>query len=666
MAGDDVSKRQAETPDNGSDEVERGNWGNRWEFLLSCVGLSVGLGNVWRFPYLAAANGGGAFLIPYIIMLILVGKPMYYMELAFGQFGGLGPVTIWRCTPIAKGIGVAMLVVTFIVAIYYNVLMCYTIFYIAASFQSTVPWSECNPEWADMDTCFVLSNKSQLAAFNGTNSSRISSSQQYWERYVLDISDGIHELNGVKWDLALCLLLSWVIVCGCLFKGIKTSGKVIYFAATFPYVILLTLLIRGLLLEGSTKGILYFIIPDWSKLTDIKVWKAAAGQMFFSLSVSMGGLIMYSSYNPFKNNVHRDAMVVSILDTVTSFISGLVIFSILGAMAHDMDVPVESVVKEGPGLAFVAYPEALSRLPVPQLWSVLFFFMLFILGLDSEFAMIETISTCVSDEYPQLRRHKTKLCIILCVVCYLLGLPCVTRGGQYVLTMLDEYGSSTSLIFIAICECIAIAWVYGISRLCDDIEYMLGNRPGYYWKATWTITSPIALAFIFTYAVIDYKPLKYGKSYEYPTWANALGWMIFLISILQIPIWGFICVFRQNASTLSEKFKLAKAPTSEWGPSDKSLKDDYLMLIEKKKNKKIGIDNIGAELPVELTGFSKSHNRQSANSMYQPGLTNGDSEKINGTLYPTINLVPTANGMDNPVFQVQDETRTNNGHQNSK
>lgn len=658
MTGDDVSKRQAEAPDNGSGEVERGGWGNRWEFLLSCVGLSVGLGNVWRFPYLAAANGGGAFLIPYIIMLVLVGKPMYFLELAFGQFGGLGPATIWRCAPIAKGIGIAMLVVTFIVAIYYNVLMSYTIFYIAASFQSTVPWSECNPAWADMDTCFVLSNKSQLAAFNGTNLTRISSSQQYWERFVLDISDGIHNLNGVKWDLALCLLLSWIIVCGCLFKGIKTSGKVIYFAATFPYVILFTLLIRGLLLDGSTKGILYFIIPDWSKLADIKVWKAAAGQMFFSLSVSMGGLIMYSSYNPFRNNVHTDALIVSILDTITSLISGLVIFSILGAMAHDMDIPIKDVVKEGPGLAFVAYPEALSRLPVPQLWSVLFFFMLFILGLDSEFAMIETISTCISDEFPKLRRFKTKLCILLCVICYLLGLPCVTRGGQYVLTMLDEYGSSTSLIFIAVCETIAICWIYGISKICDDIEYMLGHRPGYYWKATWTISSPIALAFIFIYAVIDYKPLKYGATYQFPTWANVIGWLIFLISILQIPIWGFICVYKQNATTIKEKFKMAKAPSSEWGPSDKSLMEDYKMTIEKKKNKKLGIDNLGAEIPVELTGFAKPPNRQSTISVTMVG----ENEKSNGSLYPTLTPINSGNGMDNPVFQVQDETKTSNGH----
>ncbi|CAG2180817.1 unnamed protein product, partial [Oppiella nova] len=197
------------------------------------------------------------------------------------------------------------------------------------------------------------------------------------------ISPGIDQLNGIKWDLALCLAISWIIVILCLLKGVKTSGKVVYFAATFPYVILISLLIAGVVQEGAWEGIKYFIVPQWDKLLEIKVWQAAAGQMFFSLSVAMGGLIMFSSYNDFRHNIFQDAMIVSVLDTITSIISGLVIFSVLGAMAHDLGpgVSVTDVVKSGPGLAFVTYPEALTRLPFPQVWSVLFFFMLFTLGL---------------------------------------------------------------------------------------------------------------------------------------------------------------------------------------------------------------------------------------------------------------------------------------------
>ncbi|KAH9363593.1 hypothetical protein HPB48_013758 [Haemaphysalis longicornis] len=414
--------------------TSRGNWGSKWEFLLSCVGLSVGIGNVWRFPYLAYQNGGGAFLIPYLIMLALAGKPMYFLELAFGQFAGQGPLTIWACSPICKGVGAAMVCVSMVVAVYYNVIMAYTIYYTASTFQAQVPWQRCDPLWANNTPCFVRSQNTSLINLNETK----PSSQVYWERYVLDISDGLDDLGGVKWDLALCLLLSWIIVVACLVKGIKTSGKVVYFAATFPYVILITLMITGLCQPGAINGVLYFITPSFERLRDIKVWQAAAGQMFFSLSLSMGGLIMYSSYNKFSNNVFRDAMIVSVLDTFTSIISGMVIFSVLGAMAHDLgNVDVKDVAQGGPGLAFVAYPEALTRLPVPQLWSVLFFLMLFILGLDSEFAILETFVTSVCDQAPFLRRHKWAFTIVMGIVCFLLGLPMVTRV-IFIFSMVDQ------------------------------------------------------------------------------------------------------------------------------------------------------------------------------------------------------------------------------------
>ncbi|OQR73138.1 sodium- and chloride-dependent glycine transporter 2-like [Tropilaelaps mercedesae] len=508
----------------------------------------------------------GAFLIPYLVMLMLIGKPMYFMELAFGQFAGQGPLTIWACSPFCQGVGMAMIISSLIVCVYYNVVMCYTLYFMASTFQAQLPWEVCNPSWV-LFGCYVRSesvkfsqNRSESAMSGLSNAteyniaSRLPSSQLYWERTVLDISSGIENLDGIKWDLALCLLISWIIVIACLLKGIKTSGKVVYFAATFPYVILLTLTVTGLLQEGAMQGVVYFITPNFRKLLSIEVWQAAAGQMFFSLGVSGGGLIMYSSYNRFTNDVFRDAMIVSILDTVTSIIAGLVIFSVLGAMAHELGVKVEDVVQGGPGLAFVAYPEALARLPCPQFWSVLFFLMLFTLGLDSEFALLENFLTGISDAVPVLRRHKMAFTIITGVCCFILGLPFVTRGGQYVLEVMDKYGGSTALIFIAICECIAISWIYGYNNIAADINFMLGKKLGLYWKCTWRYTAPAILVVVFTLALIDAaNPLTYG-AYVFPSWANAMGWCVALCAMLQVPIWAlvqFCCVkdsdsFRQG------------------------------------------------------------------------------------------------------------------------
>lgn len=563
--------------------ASRGNWGSKWEFLLSCVGLSVGIGNVWRFPYLAYENGGGAFLIPYLLMLLLAGKPMYFMELSFGQFAGVGPLSIWSCLPIAKGIGYAMVTVCLIVVVYYNVIMAYTLYYIGVTFQSTVPWSRCDPAWATGTLCHIRGE-----VLNSTMNHSKTSSQVYWERSVLQLTDGIDQLGGIKWELALCLLISWIIVVICLIKGIKTSGKVVYFAATFPYFILITLLITGLIQEGAFTGVLYFITPTWEKLLDIQVWQAAAGQMFFSLGVSMGALIMYSSYNDFRNNIFRDAMVVSIMDTLTSIISGMVIFSVLGAMAHDLGegTKIEDVVASGPGLAFVAYPEALSRLPIPQLWAVLFFLMLFILGLDSEFALLENVLTSISDEFPILRRYKMIFCITSGIVCFFLGLPCVTRGGQYVLELMDKYGGGIAIVLVAVMENVAIMWIYGVDRFCDDIKFMLGKRPNIYWRATWTFTAPLILAMVFIYSLIKHKPIKYGD-YDYPDWADGIGWFLALLSIMQIPAWAIYIVLKQDGKDLKMKFKQALKPSEEWGPADEELKDDWksgmktMMMLDK-------------------------------------------------------------------------------------
>ena len=191
---------------------------------------------------------------------------------------------------------------------------------------------------------------------------------------------------------------------------------------------------------------------------------------------------MFGSYNQFRSKVHIDAHIVSIIDFLTSLIASVVIFSTLGHSAHLMGVPVDQVAKGGQGLAFVAYPEALSHLPVPHLWSVIFLLMLFLLGLDSEFALFETVTCALFDSFPALRKHKMMVTSLMCLACFLLGLPCVTQCGQYVLDLMDTYGASLSVMVIAVAEMVAIMWGYGVNNFCEDIKLMLGFTPGWYFK----------------------------------------------------------------------------------------------------------------------------------------------------------------------------------------
>ncbi|GCC18333.1 hypothetical protein chiPu_0022360, partial [Chiloscyllium punctatum] len=209
-------------------------------------------------------------------------------------------------------------------------------------------------------------------------------------KVVLRRSSSIEETGEIVWYLALCLLLAWLIVGAALSKGIKSSGKAVYFTATFPYVVLTILLIRGITLEGAYKGIEFYIGKqlDLSKLTNAEVWKDAATQIFYSLAVGWGSLITLSSYNKFHNNCYTDTIVVCVVNCATSVFAGFVIFSILGHMAHKQDKLVSEVVQSGFGLAFIAYPEALAQLPWAPLWATLFFFMLITLGLSSQFVAV--------------------------------------------------------------------------------------------------------------------------------------------------------------------------------------------------------------------------------------------------------------------------------------
>ncbi|XP_071951275.1 sodium-dependent proline transporter-like isoform X2 [Antedon mediterranea] len=561
--GKKAKELELEEAYKNEDNDERGNWGGKLDFMLSTIGFAVGLGNVWRFPYLCYENGGGAFLIPYCLMLFCAGLPLFFLELGFGQFAGLGCISIWKISPIFKGLGWGMVAITAMVCCYYNIVISYTLFFLFASFTSELPWKSCDHEW-NTEKCLVV-NSTGASVYN---SSREWPSQEYWDNHVLQKSSGLEEMGKLRWQLVLCLLLAWVVVCGCIIKGVKSSGKVVYFTATFPYIVLVILLIRGVTLPGALDGIHFYVYPKFHLLKNPKVWKDAAVQIFYSLGPAWGGLHTLASYNKFRNNCHRDAIIVALTNCGTSIFAGFVIFSIIGFMAHDAGVPVGDVVKSGPGLAFVVYPEAVSRMPGAPFWSVVFFFMLFTLGLDSQFVMMETIITAICDELKHyvanVYTYKVKTTIAFCIIGFLLGLPHVTEGGIYLLTLMDVYSAGFSLLFIALLEIICVIYVYDFRRFVRDLTYMLEFAPNMYWMVTWIIVGPSIIVFIFIFFCIGYEPLTYGD-YVYSKGAEALGWLMVLAAIAPIIICAVHAVWKQEG-TLWERIVKSSRPTDDWGP----------------------------------------------------------------------------------------------------
>uniref|UniRef100_A0A1I8J7H8 Transporter n=1 Tax=Macrostomum lignano TaxID=282301 RepID=A0A1I8J7H8_9PLAT len=588
------ASNSAEAPQAGegeaADENEaRGNWTGQFDFLLSCIGYAVGLGNVWRFPYLCYKNGGGAFLIPYLIMLGVAALPLFYMEVAFGQFGNLGPVTIWKACPLLKGTGWAMVSISALVSIYYNVIIAWALFYLFASFNSKVPWADCNNYWNDFH-CRDLSVNTTNATHNvpgnlragfnpnpeacsqdlKTNCTQYQTpSEQYFERVML----GYTSLNGAikkmsdpigppQWHVTLCLLLAWIIIYACLLKGVKTSGKVVYFTATFPYLVLVILLIRGATLEGAKEGIIFYLKPDFSLLLTSEIWSAAAVQIFYSLGVAFGCLTTMSSYNKFRNNCYKDALIVAGINSGTSIFAGFAIFSVIGFMAHKTGLPVAEVTKSGPGLAFVAYPEGLAAMPVAPLWSVLFFIMILTLGVDSQFAMVETVLTACMDEWPWLQENFTKQAIfksVVCLVMFLLGIPMCCPGGIYYFSMLNDYCAYYNLFVVALVEMLGISYLYGIKNFLNDIQMMLGFRPGPYWIACWFGITPALILFIAIFSLVKYQSPSYNSE-PFTIWGEAMCWLMMVGSVLFIPCCGIYEVWRRGGLTAALK------ETPDWGP----------------------------------------------------------------------------------------------------
>lgn len=595
--------------------AERVGWSHPIEFVLSCIGYAVGIGNVWRFPYLVYRNGGGAFFIPFCLMLVTMGLPIFFLEVIIGQYSRAGPtIAFGRMAPAFQGLGYCTVVVMALVNIYYMVIVAWILFYMFASFSSKLDWAYCDNEY-NTNNCYsglqdlecqknnslqIFYNKTCMSistvcssfgmdiAVNDTSHcvdsnhtkkalrhlyTRVLSSEEYFSDYVLGIRGATWEdWGGIRWELLGCLTLAWIVCFFCLIKGIQSVGKIVYFTALFPYFVLLALLIRGLTLEGegASEGNYFYITPKWEKLKEAKIWGDAASQIFYSLGIGCGSLVTLSSYSNITNNCHRDAVFVTIANVLTSIFAGFVIFSIMGFLANQMNMPIDEVVRSETGLAFIAYPEAVVRMPLPNLWAILFFFMLFILGLGSQFAGIQTISAMVLDIRPDLRKYETYVILAICGCCWLLAIPMVFDGGIYLFTLMDWNTCSWAVLLIGFAQVVLASWFYGCNKFLHNIKEMqmkFGRLLYSYWWLSWVALAPITTLGVFVYLMWTYEFPKYGK-YQFPLWANSIGVLIGLSTLAPMPIFFFYQLWkRPNRSLLK--------PTALWSlAAEKELKND--------------------------------------------------------------------------------------------
>ncbi|XP_047209183.1 sodium- and chloride-dependent transporter XTRP3-like isoform X4 [Girardinichthys multiradiatus] len=427
---------------------------------------------------------------------------------------------------------------------------------------------------------------------------RATPTQYFFYRETLNISPSIQENGSIHTGQALCFLLAWLITYLFIVRGVKSTGKVVYFTATFPYVVLFIYLIRGITLHGAINGVKYMFTPKMEELSNPTTWINAATQIFFSLGLGFGSLIAFASYNQYHNNFEHQAIIVSLINSGTSIFSSVVTFAIYGfkatlnyenclertrivllntfSLAEDSitidnvfewigklnktypeqfaelsckleDCNLESELStavEGTGLAFIVYSEAIKNMPLSQLWSVLYFVMLLLLGMGSMLGNITAIIT-------PLRDFKVLSCIsdeifngVVCLVCLLLGLGFTTSSGNYWFTMFNDYGATFSLLFIVLIEVITVSYFYGIKRFDKDIEDMLGHRPNWFWKIMWAGVSPLLLIGLLLFYVIN---IIQGGIPTYQAWNKDLG----KSEQMEYPLFGLVFIGLLSVSSVS-------------------------------------------------------------------------------------------------------------------
>lgn len=476
----------------------REHWDNRMGFILAAIGSAIGLGNIWRFPYICYKYGGGAFLIPYLVALFTTGIPLMILEFGLGhRFAGSAPAAVGKARRNWEWLGWLALLVAFVITCYYAVIMGWCVNFMG--YSTTLGWGN------DPNTFFF---KDYLA-----------------------VSSDHFDIGAPRFWIVIGLIISWVAIVAAIWKGAKTVGKVVYVTVLLPWLLLLVFLLRSVTLPGAFTGLTYFLKPNFAALMDLEVWSAAYTQVFFSLSLGFGVMMAYASFLPRKSDIVNNAFIISLMDAGTAFVGGLVVFATLGYYAHTTGQPVDSVVKAGPSLAFVTYPTIISLFPVlPQLVGILFFLMLFTLGIDSAFSLVESVVTGIMDKF-----NTPRLPTLLGVsaVGLLIGIFFCTGSGLLWLDVVDHFMNQYGLMTVCLLEAVFVGWLLKTDDLREYVNKFSEIRIGRWWNALLKYFIPVVLSIL----LVSWLGQRIDSSYEnYSRAAELLGgWLlVFLLPVIAL------------------------------------------------------------------------------------------------------------------------------------
>ena len=444
--------------------AQRSQWGTRAGFIMAAVGSAVGLGNIWRFPYVAYENGGGAFFIPYLFALLTAGIPILIMEFTIGhKYRGSAPLSFFRMGgKKAEWLGWWGIFVAFVISTYYSVIIAWAMKYTIYSFNLT---------WGADTEGFLFGD-------------------------VLRLADNPGDVGGYVPGVLLPLLLVWIIAFIILFAGVK-RGIELANRIFIPMlcIVFLMVVIRAVTLDGAMLGLDAFFKPDLSKLANPTVWVAAYGHIFFSLSIAFAIMITYSSYLPKKSDITNNAFITGFANSGFELLAGIGVFTALDFMATQADMAVADVADAGVGLAFVVFPEIVNQMPgMNGLFGALFFLSLVLAGITSLVSISETYIAGVSDKF-NISRNKS--------VIFGVGLAAIistlfaTRGGLYFLDAADYFINQFGVAAIGLVEVVLIAWAFKKLDIFEKHANAVSDiQLGAWWKICLGVVTPIVLGYM--------------------------------------------------------------------------------------------------------------------------------------------------------------------------
>ncbi|KAM6154415.1 orphan sodium- and chloride-dependent neurotransmitter transporter NTT5 [Erethizon dorsatum] len=600
--------------EENDDFFARPLWPRKAEYILALVGYTVRPANLWRFVYLWLHEGGGSFFIIYTVLLLFVGIPLLFLEMAVGQRMHRNSMDSWKIiAPWAGGVGYASFIMCLISSTYMNVANSWILFYLSHTFQLPVPWEKCP----------LMTNSSDF----DPECAQTTPSMYFWYRQTLKVSDSIEDGGPLVMSLSLPFFVSWCLVGAFTIKGLKSLGKGMFILVSLSYVILFCFFIWSLQLEGAKYGLKHLLVAKMSAVYDLNVWSVAGSQVLFDLGLGFGPIACLSSHMPQSNNCLCDAFVMALVNLATLFLITPFVLAVLGFWAtvlthrctekntetllmlvnlgtlppeaqppadlHDdptsiysawlsgLDQNIKSLVlskvsecnreewilrvKEGPGFAFLSFVEVASFLPRSIFWSVLFFLMLLLLGLATTVGFMQGLIIPLQDSSSFFRKQTKLLTVSISVLMFLCGLYFTHPSGVYLIRLLSEYWTPMPIIFIIICENVAVAWACGARRFLRDATSLVHGFTLRFYGWVWSYLTPVMLLVTFVATLVKrcVRPITYlawdsssvstppqalgpqrstEVTRQYPSWALLFMIVLLLVVVIPIPVYVSYCL----------------------------------------------------------------------------------------------------------------------------